>query len=150
MGKQQYGIGDYESGIRVLKEYLLSHQIDIEDWRFADGSGLSHNNRVHSNGLSELLFKLQKEPYFNAFYDSLPVAGNPDRLIGGTLKERFTDLKFENRIIAKTGYIHEVNTLSGYLVGDSGKEYIFSLLLDGRDEGIPFLDSGLARIIEVL
>ena len=150
MGKQQYGIGDYESGIRVLKEYLQSHHIEIENWRFADGSGLSHKIRVHSNGLSELLYKLQKEPYFDLFYDALPVAGNPDRLIGGTLKERFTELKFENRIIAKTGYIHEVNTLSGYLIGDSGREYIFSLLLEGREEGIPFLDSGLARIIEVL
>jgi serine-type D-Ala-D-Ala carboxypeptidase/endopeptidase (penicillin-binding protein 4) len=150
MGKQQYGIGDYESGIRVLKEYLQSHHIEIENWRFADGSGLSHKIRVHSNGLSELLYKLQKEPYFDLFYDALPVAGNPDRLIGGTLKERFTESKFENRIIAKTGYIHEVNTLSGYLIGDSGREYIFSLLLEGREEGIPFLDSGLARIIEVL
>jgi serine-type D-Ala-D-Ala carboxypeptidase/endopeptidase (penicillin-binding protein 4) len=150
MGKQQYGIGDYESGIRVLKEYLQSHHIEIENWRFADGSGLSHKIRVHSNGLSELLYKLQKEPYFDLFYDALPVAGNPDRLIGGTLKERFTEPKFENRIIAKTGYIHEVNTLSGYLIGDSGREYIFSLLLEGREEGIPFLDSGLARIIEVL
>ena len=150
MGKQQYGIGDYESGIRVLQEYLQSHQIEIDNWRFADGSGLSHNIRVHSNGLSELLFKLQKEPYFDMFYDSLPVAGNPDRRIGGTLKERFTEPKFENRIVAKTGYIHEVNTLSGYCIGDSGKEYIFSLLLEGREEGIPFLDSGLARIMEVL
>ena len=150
MGRQQYGVGDYDSGIRVLKQYLRSHQIEIGNWRFADGSGLSHNIRVHSNGLSELLFKLQKEPYFDMFYESLPVAGNPDRLIGGTLKERFTEQKFENRIIAKTGYIHEVNTLSGYFIGDSGKEYIFSLLLEGREEGIPFLDSGLSRIIEVL
>ena len=47
MGRQQYGVGDYDSGIRVLKQYLRSHQIEIGNWRFADGSGLSHNIRVH-------------------------------------------------------------------------------------------------------
>lgn len=150
MGKLQYGVGDYETGIRVIKAYLDEQQIEIEDWRFVDGSGLSHGIRLSSNGISKLLFELQKEAYFNIFFDSLPVAGNTDRLIGGTLKDRFLESEYENRIFAKTGYIHEVNTLSGYLIGNSGKQYIFSVMLEGREEGIPFLDSGLKKIIATL
>ncbi|MER2039231.1 MAG: D-alanyl-D-alanine carboxypeptidase/D-alanyl-D-alanine-endopeptidase [Solibacillus sp.] len=150
MGKLQYGVGDYETGIRVIKAYLDEQQIEIEDWRFVDGSGLSHGIRLSSNGISKLLFELQKEAYFNIFFDSLPVAGNTDRLIGGTLKDRFLESEYENRIFAKTGYIHEVNTLSGYLTGNSGKQYIFSVMLEGREEGIPFLDSGLKKIIATL
>ena len=150
MGKLQHGIGDYESGIRVLKKYLTVQNIDFSTWNFVDGSGLSHGIRLHSNGISQLLFELQKESYFEAFLDSLPVAGDPNRLIGGTLKERFEEPKFANRIFAKTGYIHEVNTLSGYATGDSGKDYIFSIMLEGREEGIPFLDSGLKEILKHL
>ena len=67
MGKLQYGVGDYETGIRVIKAYLDEQQIEIEDWRFVDGSGLSHGIRLSSNGISKLLFELQKEAYFNIF-----------------------------------------------------------------------------------
>ena len=44
MGKLQHGIGDYESGIRVLKKYLTAQNIDFSTWSFVDGSGLSCSN----------------------------------------------------------------------------------------------------------
>lgn len=150
MGKQKHGIGDYEHGLQVVRAYLEKQKIDFATWQFADGSGLSHNNHLHSNGISELLFVLQEEPYFENFFNSLPVGGNTNRLVGGTLKERFLEPEFEQRIFAKTGYIHEVNTLSGYVTGKSGRDYIFSIMLEGREEGIPFLDEGLKAIIDMV
>lgn len=150
MGKKVYGIGDYVSGLQVLKDYMQEKNVSIENWNFVDGSGLSHDIRVTSNGLTQLLFELQKEPYFELFFKSLPVAGHPERLIGGTLKERFSGKIFENSIIAKTGYIHEVNTLSGYMKGASGTHFIFSILLENREEGIPYLDAALLKIIQNL
>lgn len=150
MGKQKHGIGDYEHGLQVVRAYLEKQHIDFATWQFADGSGLSHNNRLHSNGISELLYVLQKEPYFKNFFDSLPVGGNTNRLVGGTLKDRFLESELQQRIFAKTGYIHEVNTLSGYVTGKSGRDYIFSVMLEGREEGIPFLDEGLKAMISVL
>lgn len=150
MGKQKHGIGDYEHGLQVVRAYLEKQHIDFATWQFADGSGLSHNNRLHSNGISELLYVLQKEPYFENFFDSLPVGGNTNRLVGGTLKDRFLEPELQQRIFAKTGYIHEVNTLSGYVTGKSGRDYIFSVMLEGREEGIPFLDEGLKAMISVL
>lgn len=150
MGKQKHEIGDYEHGLKVVRAYLEKLQIDFTTCQFADGSGLSHQNRLHSNGISELLYKLQKEPYFQNFYESLPVGGNINRLVGGTLKDRFLEPELQQRIFAKTGYIHEVNTLSGYVTGKSGRDYIFSIMLEGREEGIPFLDEGLKVIIEIV
>lgn len=150
MGKQKHGIGDYEHGLQVVRAYLEKQHIDFATWQFADGSGLSHNNRLHSNGISELLYVLQKEPYFENFFDSLPVGGNTNRLVGGTLKDRFLEPELQQRIFAKTGYIHEVNTLSGYVTGKSGRDYIFSVMLEGREEGIPFLDEGLKAMIDVV
>lgn len=150
MGKLQHGVGDYAHGLQVVQAYLEKHQNNFEAWQFVDGSGLSHGIRLHSNGISQLLFKLQKEPYFPQFFASLPVAGNTDRLIGGTLKDRFLEPELQNTIFAKTGYIHEVNTLSGYVTGESGRDYIFSIMLEGREEGIPFLDEGLKSMIVYL
>lgn len=150
LGKQKHGVGDYESGLRVVEDYLARKKIDFQAWQFVDGSGLSHGIRLHANGISQLLFTLQKEPYFDVFFESLPVGGHADRLIGGTLKERFTESEYVGKIFAKTGYIHEVHCLSGYVTGMSGKEYIFSIMLEGREEGIPFIDEGLKAIIRAI
>lgn len=150
LGKLQHGIGDYESGLRVVKDYLARKKIDFATWQFVDGSGLSHGIRLHANGISQLLFELQNEPYFEVFFDSLPVGGNEDRTIGGTLKERFLEPELAGKIFAKTGYIHEVNCLSGYAIGASGKDYIFSIMLEGREDGIPFLDAGLKEIVSAI
>lgn len=150
LGKLQHGIGDYESGLRVVKDYLARKKIDFATWQFVDGSGLSHGIRLHANGISQLLFELQNEPYFDVFFDSLPVGGNEDRTIGGTLKERFLEPELAGKIFAKTGYIHEVNCLSGYAIGASGKDYIFSIMLEGREDGIPFLDAGLKAIVSAI
>lgn len=150
LGKIKHGVGDYETGLRVVQDYLARKNIDCVTWQLVDGSGLSHGIRLHANGISQLLFELQKEPYFDVFFESLPVGGNDNRLIGGTLKERFTEPEYAGKIFAKTGYIHEVNCLSGYATGASGKDYIFSIMLEGREDGIPFLDEGLKAILSAI
>lgn len=150
LGKLQHGVGDYEAGLRVVEDYLACKKIDFATWQFVDGSGLSHGIRLHANGISQLLFELQNEPYFDVFFESLPVGGNEDRLIGGTLKDRFLESEFTGKIFAKTGYIHEVHCLSGYATGASGKDYIFSIMLEDCEEGIPFLDAGLKAIISAI
>lgn len=150
LGKLKHGVGDYEAGLRVVQDYLVRKNIDCATWQFVDGSGLSHGIRLHANGISQLLFELQKEPYFDVFFESLPVGGNNNRLIGGTLKERFLEPEYLEKIFAKTGYIHEVNCLSGYVTGMSGKDYIFSVMLEGREDGIPFIDEGLKAAINAI
>ena len=148
IGHERYGVGNYESGLKEVRAYLRQKNIDIQNWQFVDGSGLSHGIRIDSEGISKLLFEVQREPYFDVFFKSLPVAGHPDRAAGGTLRERYTEPQFENLIFAKTGYIHEVNALSGYVTGRSGHQYIFSLLQEGYEEGIEILDKGLKQIVE--
>lgn len=150
MGKQQLGEGSTNKGVTLLKKYSASMNIPVNNWRFADGSGLSNSNRVTSNGLSQLLYKVQKEPYFGTFFDSLPVAGNKDRMIGGTLKSRLTSSALQNRIYAKTGYIPNVYTLSGYMKGQSGKQYIFSILLENKSNGTVYIDRTMAALVKNL
>lgn len=150
MGKEHLGEGSTNKGVTLLKKYSESLNISVSNWRFTDGSGLSNSNRVTSNGLSQLLYKVQHEPYFDTFYDSLPVAGNKDRLIGGTLKSRLASSGLQNRIFAKTGYIPNVYTLSGYMKGQSGKQYIFSILLENKSSGTVYIDRTMAALVKNL
>ena len=57
------------------------------------------------------------------FIQTLPIAG-----VDGTLRNRFKDTHLEKILIAKTGTIDNVSTLSGYAFMPSGKKYAFSLM----------------------
>ena len=150
IGQQELAEGSTASGVKVLKSYSESLEVPVDKWRFADGSGLSAANRVTTNGLSELLFNVQQQPYFNTYFISLPVAGNSERMVGGTLRKRLTAENLQNRIYAKTGYIPNVYTLSGYVKGNSGKQYIFSMLLENKANGNTHIDRAMASIVKSL
>ncbi len=150
MGQQVHDKGSLQKGAQVLKDYGHSKNISMLNWHFVDGSGLSSQNRVTAIGLTQLLYEVQSEPYYHTFYKALPVGGNKDRLIGGTLKSRFNAANLQGRIVAKTGYILNVNTLTGYMKGSSGKEYIFSILIQNQTHGISHIDNAVAGLMKQL
>nr|WP_106779954.1 D-alanyl-D-alanine carboxypeptidase/D-alanyl-D-alanine-endopeptidase [Lysinibacillus timonensis] len=132
MGKQVYGVGSLEHGLLVMNGYGQQLGLEMDHWMFEDGSGMSHKNKVTANQLTELLFTVRDKPYYGVFFNSLPIGGQPDRLIGGSLRERFNTNILKNRVVAKTGHISGVYTLSGYIKANSGKQYAFSIMTQNQ------------------
>ncbi|WP_102691465.1 D-alanyl-D-alanine carboxypeptidase/D-alanyl-D-alanine endopeptidase [Rummeliibacillus pycnus] len=151
MGKVRVDQGSTKAGLRVVKQYALSRHLNMDDWFFEDGSGMSHNNSVSSIDLTKLLYSVQKEKqWYSTFFNSLPVAANSDRMIGGSLKNRLKSPFTEGRVFAKTGAIDGVNTLSGYLIGNSGMPYSFSILVQNQNGTIPAIDEIVEKMAEEL
>jgi D-alanyl-D-alanine carboxypeptidase/D-alanyl-D-alanine-endopeptidase (penicillin-binding protein 4) len=92
-----------------------------------DGSGLSRHDMVTPRALVALLQFAPKQPWFPAYYSSLPVAG-----VDGTLNDRMKDSPITGRIHAKTGSVSHVRTLSGYADTPSGRRLIFSFLSNNQ------------------
>jgi D-alanyl-D-alanine carboxypeptidase/D-alanyl-D-alanine-endopeptidase (penicillin-binding protein 4) len=91
----------------------------------SDGSGLSSENRVTARGLATLLVECWRSPAGTVFLESLARSGAPD----GSLKRRLAGAGERDRIAAKTGHIHDVNALSGYVLDEEGRPRLaFSLL----------------------
>ena len=132
MGREFNGKGDTSAGLAALKEYGISIGLNMEGWFFEDGSGMSHANKVTSNELSLLLAKLNENPSFKFLHSSLPIGGQTDRIIGGSLKNRFNEERYKNRVIAKTGHISGVYTLAGYVKANSGRTYAFSIMTQNQ------------------
>ena len=128
MGREVHGEGSTENGLKVLKTYGDSIGLHMDEWSFEDGSGMSHKNKVSANELSLLLLKVRQEPNYKLFKSSLPIGGERSRLVGGSLKNRFTAPSYKNRVVAKTGSITGVYTLSGYVTGKSGRMYAFTIM----------------------
>ena len=62
---------------------------------------------------------------WKTYYDSLPIAG-----VDGSLRNRMKSTKAAGNIHAKTGTLGEVSSLSGYVTGQDGSLYAFSLILN--------------------
>jgi D-alanyl-D-alanine carboxypeptidase/D-alanyl-D-alanine-endopeptidase (penicillin-binding protein 4) len=80
---------------------------------------------------------MRSKPWFTAWYDALPVAGDPDRLVGGTLRSRMRDTAAAGNVHAKTGTLTSVSALSGYVNGADGEPLIFSVVLNNHIGAAP-------------
>lgn len=148
MGKVKNHHGSTKAGLEVVKKYGNAINLNMADWQFEDGSGMSHENSVSSVTVSELLFKVQSEDWFTSYFTSLPVAANTDRMVGGTLRNRLKDPLTAGKVYAKTGSLTGVSTLSGYLEASSGQSYIFSVLVQNKSGASTAIDEIVKEIAE--
>ncbi|WP_344684831.1 D-alanyl-D-alanine carboxypeptidase/D-alanyl-D-alanine endopeptidase [Saccharopolyspora taberi] len=130
MGRASGGAGSWDAGLPVLAEKLRGLGVDPAVLRTVDGSGLSTADSVTPGQLSLLLDNARQRPWFQSWYDALPVAGNPDRIVGGTLRSRMTGTRAENNVHAKTGSLTGVSSLSGYVTAADGRPLVFSVVFN--------------------
>jgi D-alanyl-D-alanine carboxypeptidase/D-alanyl-D-alanine-endopeptidase (penicillin-binding protein 4) len=65
----------------------------------------------------------QDKKMYPLFINMLPRMGAT-----GTLKDRMKKSGLENKILAKTGSMHDITALSGYMLLPTGKTIIFSII----------------------
>jgi len=123
LGRQVKNGAGLEDGLAVLNEFAQQVGAQPGETLFADGSGLSRDDLVTPDTIIKLLIHMASGPSFNAFLDSLPLAG-----LDGTLSDRFKRTRLQGRMHAKTGTIEGVNALSGYIDLPSGKWLAFSII----------------------
>lgn len=120
--------GTWIDGLAYTKAYLRKVGAPMQGIVLNDGSGLTRTNKITPRAMGIVLYKAQRETWFPAFYASLPVAGNSDRMTGGTLANRMRGTRAANNAHAKTGTLTGVTALSGYVRGVDGRLYAFSML----------------------
>jgi serine-type D-Ala-D-Ala carboxypeptidase/endopeptidase (penicillin-binding protein 4) len=118
-----YGTGGTTaSGATVIRTFEREHGISSQ---VVDGSGLSRANAVSPKTIGRLLVTAQSQPWFRAFYGSLPLAG-----VNGTLKKRMRGTAAAGRCRAKTGTLIAVSALAGYCESRSGHQIVFAILMN--------------------
>ena len=111
---------------QTFAEMLDDLGVDHKGLVIRDASGLSRENRVTANQVSQLLIKIRSDSRFAPLLSGLPISG-----LTGTLKKRFVETAPEaiGLVKAKTGTLNGTTNLAGYVeAGD--REYIFVIIAD--------------------
>src|SRR5438128_2142882 len=129
LGRELRGEGSWRAGLDVERRFLIdSVKIDSTAFALEDGSGLAAGNLVTPHTFAQLLAYMHRHPKGAAFVAALPHAGQP-----GALLKRFVGTPLEGRVIAKTGSINRVNSLSGYIERPDGRTITFSVQANSHD-----------------
>jgi D-alanyl-D-alanine carboxypeptidase/D-alanyl-D-alanine-endopeptidase (penicillin-binding protein 4) len=115
-----------KKGIAYLDSLIVKTGLNPDNYRLADGSGVSFYNLISSELLIEVLkYFYYKQPHlFPELLDSFPVAG-----VDGTLSNRMKDVTAYKNVFAKTGTLSNASTISGYIKSKNKHLLAFSILI---------------------
>lgn len=128
MGRKTANAGTAQAGVAAVAAFMKRQGMHPSTLVQVDGSGLSRRNLVSSQNLTDLLLATAKQPWFEAWYNALPIAGNADRMTGGSLRYRLRGTAAENNLHGKTGSMAGVSSLSGYITDAEGRRLVFSMI----------------------
>ena len=137
----QRGTGSLADGLAAEQMVFAAAGVPRAGYDFSDGSGMSTYNRVSPRAAVTLLRWVAAQPWGQAWYASLPIAG-----VDGTLQRRFVGTPLAGNLTAKTGSLNATSAISGTLRAASGRKLTFGFFAND----IPNGQSALPIMEEVL
>ncbi len=137
--------GGMTEGLNVVRAFAVDRiGIDSLDMSLHDGSGLSMHDLVTPRAIVHILRYMRSGPDSATFRMALAEPGEKK----STLERRLEDLR--GRLFAKSGTLSGVNSLSGYLVTDSGDGRIFSILSNGSSLPTETVRDAIDDVVHIL
>lgn len=117
-------------GVELIKDFWSKKLgIDPNAMNISDGSGLSPANRITTLAMAQILQSLKKEPWFESFYESLPVYNN---------------------MKMKSGSISDVIAYTGYQTSSSGTPLVFSFIVNNYNGSSSAIRQKIFNVLDVL
>lgn len=113
--------GSCENSQKMLDNYLTKIGVDKSNSKFVDGSGVSKNNLVSADFMTNFLIGQSKTEKFSEYKSIMASPGE------GTLRNRM--LYFRNNLKAKTGTLSDISAIAGYITTQKGKTYAFDIMI---------------------
>lgn len=112
-----------------LKNYWQKKGINLANFSFKDGSGLSPLNKLSVNALTNFLFKMTSSSEFNTFLTSIPQIGR-----SGTVSAIDPKGITKGRIYAKSGSFTGTRNFAGYFLDENKELFAFSIFANGIND----------------
>ena len=117
----------HKQATKCTEELLRGIGLEPDQYKVADGSGLSLYNYVSAEMLVAMLCYAWRTPTIREhLLPSLPIAG-----FDGTLQKRMIGTEAEGNVRAKTGTVTGIVSLAGYLTAANGHTLAFCIINQG-------------------
>ncbi len=124
-GKHVNGTGSAVSAIAMFNTYCSINKLDCSKIRLTDGSGVSKNNLVTADFMSDYMVKTTN------IFGKEKLETMLTKPQEGTLRNRFFNM--QGKLWAKTGTLSNISGITGLMTAKSGKTYAFSIYInDGK------------------
>ncbi|MBW3561101.1 MAG: D-alanyl-D-alanine carboxypeptidase/D-alanyl-D-alanine-endopeptidase [Actinobacteria bacterium] len=111
---------------RAVRAALDELELDLEGAVFADGSGLSRDDRLSAAVLAALDLEMRETE--DLWSSLMAVAGE-----SGTLRRRLRGSVAAGRLLGKTGTLDDVRSLAGTVLGNGDERFHFSVVANDLD-----------------
>jgi len=123
----RHSLDDWSHDFPNLKysNWIKEQNFNSENFIFADASGLSRMNKVTTYGLSQFLRRMKLNRFSDYYFSSFSILG-----VRGSLANVKAPFNLKGRILAKSGRLNNVRSVSGIILGE-GK--IFSIIVNNME-----------------
>jgi D-alanyl-D-alanine carboxypeptidase/D-alanyl-D-alanine-endopeptidase (penicillin-binding protein 4) len=119
-----------ENGVSEMQKFWAKKlNLDSNSLRVLDGSGLSPENRITTVSMAAILKSAVKEPWYNAFYESLPL---------------------NNEMKIKSGSIRNVLAYAGYQKTSTGIPLVFSFITNNYNGSTSAIKQKIFKVLNEL
>ena len=139
------GKGSVAEGVLAIKAYLEKLGIDASVTKLYDGSGLARANLTTCKTIVNLLEEILKQPYGQAFKDSLSIVGDSQDI--GNMAGRMQNTLAAGKARIKTGSIDGVRAHAGYLQDTQERQIAFCIISNNFDVSKEEIDTLHEEII---
>jgi len=116
--------GSWTRGAELIGDFIRELNIDENEFTIDDGCGLSRKDELSANLIAKVLLDIYKGSNWELYRDSLAIGGVDGT---GPVADNFQEEKYKGSVLAKSGTINGVKSLSGVCLTASG-DYIFSII----------------------
>ncbi|MGE5437208.1 MAG: D-alanyl-D-alanine carboxypeptidase/D-alanyl-D-alanine-endopeptidase [Syntrophothermus sp.] len=147
-GLKMFGEGTTYNGVKAVKRFLDSVGVPTDGLDLYDGSGLSRTNTITTKMMCKLLSFMTTQPSFDAFYNSLGIAGDPNDI--SSFKNFGANTFIAKNARIKSGTINGVRSHSGYVRNKKGELISFSIINNNYDGSSSKLTELHSKIVQMI
>jgi len=140
------GDGSNKQGVFAIREILSRHTtLDMTQIEIADGMGTRYNLTTPQQIVTLLTDLYHDKTMQPIFLKALPQSG-----VSGSLKDRMKKTNLDKIVFAKTGTMHDISSLSGYLLNQNAKPLVFSIIINGVNTPVSTAKKLEEQLLEII
>ncbi len=131
------------NSILIEKQCWQNRGINLRQTFIMDGCGLAPQDAVSASTFVQMLSYMYKSKHYNAFLQTLPIAGE-----NGTLRGFCRNTSLQGNVQAKSGTTSRIKSYAGYFTLPNGDKAAFAVLVNNANTKSKVVQRMIAKLLQ--